>query len=182
MGVTIYRWYKTVLWFLPYIFFLLCLFLLILFPNWAIILGIRWFSEVPKPARESTRRLPHIHTHAQLLKEKKQSHRIISLNHYHCHTHSLPTRVPPSNSLPCWLAETNQTCCILSCRDTKLPSGFWFWIVTWYAINRRFVDNATIWWQNDCVTLCRFLWEVRISTWLPPDQAERKSDSGWVFG
>lgn len=68
-----------------------------------------------------------IYTHTQLLKEEKQSHRLTSLNHDHCHAHSLPTRVPPSNSLPRWLTDTKQTCCYRG----KKPSGLWFWIVTW---------------------------------------------------
>lgn len=151
---------------LPSIFFLLCLFPFdsISWPSYY--LGNSVVFRATSTCPQNPRLASPTCIHTQLLKEEKQSRRLMSLNHHRCHAHSLPTIVPPSNSLPCWLAETKQMCYILSYHDT--PKKKTLRILryrmnlilnsTWYPINCRFVGNTIIWWQNDWdVTLSRFL-------------------------
>lgn len=170
---------------LPYIFFLLCLFPLdsISWPSYY--LGNSVVFRATSTCPQNPRLTSPTCTHTQLLKEEKQSHRLMSLNHHRCHAHSLPTIVPPSISLTCWLAETKQMCYVLSRHDTpKKPLRILIFNGTWYPISCRVVGNTIIWWQNDWdVTLSRFRGGgVSLNTWLPPDRAKRKSDSGWGFG
>lgn len=165
----------------PYIFFLRCLFPFdsISWPSFYF--GNSVVFRATSTCPQNPRLASPTCTHTQLLKEEKQSRWLMSLNHHHCHAHSLPTIVPPSNSLPCWLADTKQTCYILSLHDTPKKNLLGFW------------DKGWIWfWTVLDIPSTADLWEIQESddkmseTWHCADSSQggkpkyvASSRSGW---